>query len=125
MFVGDGLELSWMVGGVRHVLRIGGDGRPELVAPGTGGEAIVPANAGMARGRRGRAWSPTEEQELSSAFSDGLPLPDIAGRLGRSTTAVQARLVLLGLLDPAEATLRYPLRPPAPKAVPNPDEKPF
>jgi hypothetical protein len=49
-------------------------------------------------GNVGRAWSKDEEATLVAAFKANDPLPDIAGRHGRTLRAIEARLERLGLL---------------------------
>ena len=55
------------------------------------------------RPKAGGAWSPEEEQQLRDAFAVNKPIPEIAAAHGRTTGAITARLVKLGLLDPSAA----------------------
>ena len=48
----------------------------------------------------GKPWAPQEDGKLESAFAAGIDLRDIAQELGRTTWAVEARLVKLGKLPP-------------------------
>lgn len=57
---------------------------------------------------RGKPWTAEEEERAHAAWSAGDDAADIARALGRSRGAVMARLVRLGLVDEAEAGLRYP-----------------
>ena len=72
--------------------------------PGFGGPVV----SGPAR--RGQPWTTDEEIRVASAFRAGDGVSEIARATGRSRGAVAARLVALGLLDEAEAHLRYPRR---------------
>jgi hypothetical protein len=53
----------------------------------------VPANAG-------KAWLQEEDSKLESAFAAGIDVKQIADELGRTTWAIEARLVKLGKLPP-------------------------
>lgn len=46
----------------------------------------------------GRAWRPEEDERMADAFSRGIPLETIASNHGRSIRAIEARLVLKGLM---------------------------
>ena len=48
----------------------------------------------------GKPWVAQEDGKLESAFAAGIDLRDIAQELGRTTWAVEARLVKLGKLPP-------------------------
>ena len=48
----------------------------------------------------GKPWAAQEDGKLESAFAAGIDLRDIAQELGRTTWAVEARLVKLGKLQP-------------------------
>lgn len=48
----------------------------------------------------GKPWAAQEDGKLESAFAAGIDLRDIAQELGRTTWAVEARLVKLGKLPP-------------------------
>lgn len=52
-----------------------------------------PANAG-------KPWQPEEDAKLETAFAAGVSEKDIAGELGRTAWAVEARLVKLGRKPP-------------------------
>lgn len=67
------------------------DGEPPAAAPKPRRE--LPPNAG-------KAWLPQEDGKLESAFAAGLDLRQIAEELGRTTWAIEARLVKLGKLPP-------------------------
>ena len=55
----------------------------------------------------GKPWAPQEDGKLESAFAAGIDLRDIAQELGRTSWAVEARLVKLGKLPP-RAGMRLP-----------------
>jgi hypothetical protein len=48
----------------------------------------------------GKAWLPQEDGKLETAFAAGIEVKQIAEELGRTTWAVEARLVKLGKLPP-------------------------
>ncbi len=77
---------------------------------------VVPRHPAPAN--RGRPWTDAEHASLADAFAEGTAPVDIARSMGRTRGAVLARLVRLGLLDEAEAGLRYPASrsPTAPSA---------
>ncbi len=64
--------------------------------------------AGMPRrsdaAKAGGPWSPEEEQQLHDAFVAGTPVTEIAAGHGRTTGAITARLVRLGLLADTAGT---------------------
>ena len=49
--------------------------------------------------KSGIPWTQIEEGQLISAFERGVDVRDIAATLERSITAINARLVKLGLID--------------------------
>jgi len=53
----------------------------------------LPSNAG-------KAWLPQEDGKLETAFAAGIDVKQIAEELGRTTWAIEARLVKLGKLPP-------------------------
>ncbi|MDR3588505.1 MAG: hypothetical protein P4N41_02460 [Negativicutes bacterium] len=57
----------------------------------TGQEKAGPENAGA-------AWTAEQEEELKTAFADGVPVKEIAAQSGRSRGAITSRLKKLGLL---------------------------
>lgn len=65
----------------------------------------LPANAG-------KAWLKEEDDKLEAAFAAGVDLKTIADELGRTTFAIEARLVKLGKLPP-KAGMRIPAPSPA------------
>jgi hypothetical protein len=65
----------------------------------------LPANAG-------KAWLQEEDDKLEAAFAAGIDLKQIAEQLGRTTFAIEARLVKLGKLPPMPG-----MRMPAPSAA--------
>ena len=66
-----------------------------------GGAAPAPARTRReAPPNAGKPWAAHEDGKLESAFSAGIDLRDIAQELGRTTWAVEARLVKLGKLPP-------------------------
>ena len=66
-------------------------GRPED-GPGPRAMAAQPAPLPAAGHRTGRCWSPEEEAWLRQALAAGRTNPEMAGALGRSVSAVAARL---------------------------------
>ena len=75
-----------------------------------GGRAHVPRAVDPNRPKAGGSWSPEEEQQLRDAFTAHKPINDIAAahslpavalwrRRGRTTGAIAARLVRLGLIQ--------------------------
>ena len=48
----------------------------------------------------GKPWAPEEDAKLDSAFAAGSDLKPLAQELGRTTFALEARLVKLGRLPP-------------------------
>jgi len=112
----DGKRFTMPVGawlGLREVLRLLPDapGAPVELPPGPTG----PAN-------RGRAWLPEEEERLRAAWTAGDDATEIARAIGRSRGAVMARLVRMGLVDEAEAGLRYPASATREARAPQPAE---
>jgi hypothetical protein len=95
----DFLEIRWTEDGEPRQLIFGGD---DLPPAGTVSPRPGPA-------RRGRPWSEEEEGALRDGFGRGESPEALAKGTGRTAGAVRARLVKLGLLDAAEAGLRYPL----------------
>ena len=61
--------------------------------PGAKPRRELPPNAG-------KAWLPQEDGKLESAFAAGIDSKQIAQELGRTTWAIEARLVKLGKLPP-------------------------
>ncbi len=59
--------------------------------------------------RRGKPWTSVEEELLRDGFTAGEEMSVMAKQVDRSSGAVRARLVKLGLLDEAAAGLRYPV----------------
>jgi hypothetical protein len=47
----------------------------------------------------GRAWTAAEEQELARLFHDGVSVPELVERLGRSRGGIRSALVRLGLVE--------------------------
>ena len=54
----------------------------------------------LLRPRAGRAWHPDEDATLLAEFEAGLPLEEVATRLGRGVFAVKVRLCKLGRVVP-------------------------
>jgi hypothetical protein len=105
-------EVHWRVGARHFSLTVDAEGVPHLdpplsddAAPGLPAPAARPGPA-----RRGRAWTEDEEARLRVGFTAGEEPKALASELGRTPGAVRARLVVLGLLDEAEAGLRYPVQ---------------
>lgn len=67
------------------------DGAPNDAMPRPRKE--LPPNAG-------KAWLPQEDGKLETAFAAGVDVKQIADELGRTTWAIEARLVKLGKLPP-------------------------
>ncbi|MSQ01384.1 MAG: hypothetical protein EXR71_05750 [Myxococcales bacterium] len=66
------------------------------------------AAPGHEESRHGKAWTAEEEDRVRSFWEAGGDPAEIGRALGRSRGAVSARLVRLGLLDEADANLRWP-----------------
>jgi hypothetical protein len=67
--------------------------------------AIDQVTARLARrsqlpGSVGKTWSDKEEQSLRKEFANGDSVEQIAKKHGRTTRAIEARLVRIGLLEP-------------------------
>lgn len=112
------LEVSWRVGADRFSFVLTPDGTPHLSGPGVAEllepaePSDAPARTAPARtgpARRGKAWSEAEEAQLRERFTHGDAPADIGAALGRTSGAVRARLVRMGLLDEEAAGLRYPV----------------
>lgn len=58
--------------------------------------------------RRGKVWDDAEEAYVREAWARGEDAATIGAHLERSRGAVTARLVKLGLVEEAEANLRFP-----------------
>jgi hypothetical protein len=54
----------------------------------------------------GRPWTEEEERQLTTAFTGGDSMPDIAIRHGRTLRAIEARLERLGLISAADRNTR-------------------
>jgi len=78
------------------------------VAPAPKPRRELPANAG-------KPWVQHEDSKLESAFATGIDVKQIAEELGRTTWAIEARLVKLGKLPPKPG-MRMPA-PPAPASA--------
>ncbi len=86
-----------------------------LLPPDTGRDSgdwypTAPPPPPMAReeSRRGKVWTAEEEERVRAGWTAGDDAAEIGRELKRSRAAVTARLVLLGLMDEAEANLRWP-----------------
>jgi hypothetical protein len=64
----------------------------------------------------GKAWLAEEDDRLEAAFAAGVALKQVAEDLGRTTWAIEARLVKLGKM-PLKSGMRMPA-PAAPAAAP-------
>ncbi len=76
--------------------------------------------------RAGGKWTPEEERRLRDAFTVHKPIPEIAVDHGRTTGAITARLVKLGLIEDNPANRagqgnRPTPPPPPPPARPVPE----
>ncbi|NKE67385.1 hypothetical protein RAMLITH_16300 [Ramlibacter sp. RBP-2] len=68
-----------------------------------GGEGKATREAGERRSgapNQGKPWAPEDDAKLEAAFVDGADLKPLAQELGRTTFALEARLVKLGRLPP-------------------------
>lgn len=63
------------------------------IAPAKRARRELPPNAG-------KPWESAEDGKLESAFAAGIDVRDIAQELGRTSWAVEARLVKLGKIAP-------------------------
>ena len=54
----------------------------------------------------GKSWSEKEANQLRDEHRQGMPIPDIADRHGRTVRAIEGRLEILGLLQAAQRTAR-------------------
>ena len=59
----------------------------------------------------GTRWTDEEERALTDAFRAGDTLQEIAGRVGRSVRAIEARLIKVGLMSPQDRTTTDPFIP--------------
>ncbi|WP_027449528.1 hypothetical protein [Xylanibacter brevis] len=50
-------------------------------------------------GRKGKAWTPEEEERITHYYERGISTADIAERVGRTELAIKARLAKLGLIE--------------------------
>lgn len=85
--------------GERTTLRVAG--KRALVATTDELDALVRHLNHVLHGRplrAGLAWSPEDDTALAAAFDDGAPPSDLAEQFGRSISAIEARLVRLGLM---------------------------
>jgi len=78
---------------------LAGVGALEQVAVRAQRRAQLPDNVG-------RSWTEEEERQLTTAFTNGDALPDIALRHGRTLRAIEARLERLGLITAADRSTR-------------------
>jgi hypothetical protein len=67
----------------------GAGGEPSEAARSKAG---LPPNAG-------KRWSPAEDSALETAFDAGIPVRQVAQELGRTTFAVEQRLIRLGKIE--------------------------
>ncbi len=65
----------------------------------------------------GQPWTPEEEQRLKDAFTAQTPLKAIAAAHGRTPGSITARLLRLGLLDPATTRAPFAPAPPRPQST--------
>jgi hypothetical protein len=63
-------------------------------------ETLVPKPRREMPANAGKAWLPEEDDKLESAFTAGVEVKRMAEALGRTTYAIEARLVKLGKLPP-------------------------
>ncbi len=61
----------------------------------------------------GRVWTTEDDQTLREGWNDGLPIDDLATALSRTSGAIEARVVRLGLA-PDRETARRVVRPAPP-----------
>ena len=62
----------------------------------------------------GKPWSDAEDRTLATDFDAGKTITELAALHRRSRVAIQARLVLLGKLQPSAKGPRFPIPQPAP-----------
>ena len=67
---------------------------------GEGREPGQPAERRSAAPNQGKPWTPEDDAKLDAAFASGADLKPLAQELGRTTFALEARLVKLGRLPP-------------------------
>ena len=68
-----------------------------------GGDGKAPRESAERRTtapNQGKPWSPEDDAKLDAAFAAGADLKPLAQELGRTTFALEARLVKLGRLPP-------------------------
>lgn len=101
------LTISWRTDAGTHTLRLDPSGIPSV-------DGVEPENVSAPRrpgpARRGKAWTPEEEEVIRLGFTAGEATATLAERVGRSPGAVTGRLVQLGLIDAEAAGLRYPVQ---------------
>jgi len=85
----------------------GGSGQ----APAAPDKSRQPAagNGGQGSNKLGSRWTPEEEARLAGGFDAGRRVSELASAHGRSTAAIEARLLKLGKIDASAVTasLRY------------------
>ena len=59
-----------------------------------------PVERRLAAPNQGKPWAPEDDAKLDAAFAAGADLKPLAQELGRTTFALEARLVKLGRLPP-------------------------
>ena len=74
----------------------GPGGEPQATRP----RPALPPNAG-------KRWSPQEDSALEIAFDAGIPVKQVAQELGRTTFAVEQRLVKIGKIAAPAGGGRY------------------
>lgn len=75
-----------------------------------GGERKAPRDSAERRAatpNQGKPWAPEDDAKLDAAFAAGADLKPLAQELGRTTFALEARLVKLGRLPPRSG-MRFP-----------------
>ena len=63
------------------------------------GRSRTPRVIDPSKPKAGGPWSPEEEQQLRDAFAAHKPIAEIAAAHGRTTGAINSRLVKLGLIE--------------------------
>lgn len=84
----------------------------QALAGADGAPVHAPAQRRAGPANQGKPWSPEDDAKLDAAFAAGADLKPLADELGRTTFALEARLVKLGRL-PARSGMRFATAPAA------------
>jgi hypothetical protein len=87
------------------------DARSRRAAAGAPDSAASPPSSSAFSSNAGKPWSEQDDQALAAAFEAGKPVSELAREHRRTRTAIQARLVRLGKLEPTAdmPRFRYPM----------------